>query len=222
MSTISNRHSVQPFVAGTSTALSGQRLAKVGYKQTDAMTKKGEIALPSVFASVPGLSPADISARTDRLLPYVRAMLENAQDGIIRSLYESSDCAISSVSDDDISVDACISFLAAEAAGDRLKKDAILAWFDSEVSENLTILVAEKLGFDDLTPAALVTVSKHVGIYRDLIGALAGGKTLLEPKQIRGCRTAIGLAATTDRISGRLIDRLNVMETKKVVDILDL
>ena len=218
MSTISNRHSVLPFVAGTSAPLSGQRLAKVGYKKTAAMPNPPA----SVCASVPMIQPADVLDKVQRLLPYIGAMLESAQDGILRSLYESSDYSLSSVSDDDISVDACISYLAAEAAGDRLKKDAILQWFDSEVAENLTILVAEKLGFSDLTPDAEKTVAKHVGIYRDLIGMLAGGKTILEPKQIRGCRTAISLASSADRISARLNDRLTAMESKKVVDILDL
>lgn len=216
---ISNRHSVVPFIAGTSVPLSGQRLAKVGYKKT----KENPNPPASVCASVPQVDSANIRLAGDRLLPYIRSMLESAQDGILRSLYESSDYEISSVSDDDISVDACIGFLAAEAAGDRLKKDAILAWFDTEVSENLTILVAEKLGFnEDLNPDQSVTVSRHVAIYRDLIGMLAGGKTILEPKQIRGCKTAIGLAQTADRISARLTDRLIAMESKKTIDILDL
>lgn len=218
MSTISNRHNVVPFVAGTSAPLTGQRLAKVGYKKTTAMPNPPA----SVCASVPPLNTQDVEYRIDRLMPYIKGMLESAQDGILRSLYESSDYGLSSVSDDDLSVDACISFLAAEAAGDRLKKDAILQWFDSEVAENLTILVAEKLGFTEMNTETEKTVAKHVGIYRDLIGMLAGGKTILEPKQIRGCRTAIGLAATSDRISARLNDRLTAMENKKVVDILDL
>lgn len=218
MSTISNRHQVVPFVAGASAPLSGQRLAKVGYKKTTAMPTPPA----SVCASVPMIQGADVLNNVTRLLPFIGAMLESVQDGILRSLYESSDYGLTTVSDDDISVDACISYLQAEAAGDRLKKDQILAWFDSEVSENLTILVAEKLGFSELTHEAEKTVSRHVAIYRDLIGMLSGGKTILEPKQIRGCRTAISLAASADRISVRLNDRLTAMESKKVVDILDL
>lgn len=222
MSNISNRHQVLPFIAGTSAPLSGQRLAKIGYKQTSEMTKKGETAPASVCASVPMIQSDAIESRIDRLMPYVRGMLENAQDGIVRSLYD-SDRSLSAVSDDDISVDACISFLQAEAAGDRLKKETILAWFDSEVSENLTVLVAEKLGFSDLTPDALETVSRHVKIYRDLIGMLAGGKTILEAKQIRGCEVAISLAVNSDRISEKLTDRLNAMKApKKVIELLDL
>ena len=215
MSVIGNRHNLAAFTAGTSKAQSGQRLAKVGYKQTAAMSAKGEIAPASVCASVPMIAMADIEQHITRLLPYIGAMLESAQDGIIRSLYESSGYVMGSVSDDDISVSACISYLAAEAAGDRLNKDAIGVWFDSEISENLTVFVAEKLGFSELTPDALKTCAKHVGIYRDLIGSLAGGKTILTPQQINGCKKAIALCASADRIAQRLNDRLVAMESPK-------
>lgn len=215
MSVIGNRHNLSAFVAGTSKPQSGQRLAKIGYKQTAAMSAKGEIAPASVCASVPAITSDQIEPHITRLLPYIGAMLESAQDGIIRSLYESSGHVMGSISDDDISVSACISYLAAEAAGDRLGKDQIGVWFDSEISENLTVFVAEKLGFAELTPDALKTCAKHVGIYRDLIASLAGGKTILTPQQINGCKKAIALCANSDRIAQKLNDRLIAMENPK-------
>lgn len=224
MSIIGTRHPLALFIAGESKPANGQRLAKVGYKQTEAMTKKGEVAPPSVCVSVPQINPDDVRANIDRLLPYIGNMLEAAQDGIVRSLYESAGHTLISVDDADISVSACISYLAAEAAGDRLKKETIEQWFDSEVSENLTVFLAEKLGFSELTADNMKVVDKHVSIYRQLIGSLAGGKTILETKQINGCRKAISLSATADRIAQRLLDRLIAMEApkKKVEEFLDI
>jgi len=224
MSIIGTRHSFALFTAGESKPATGQRLAKIGYKQTEAMTKKGEIAPASACVSVPQIDPTDIRANIDRLLPYIGTMIENAQDGILRSLYESAGHTLISVDDADISVSACISYLAAEAAGDRLKKDAIEAWFDSEVAENLTVFLAEKLGFSELTAENMKVVDKHVAIYRQLISSLAGGKTILETKQINGCKKAISLSASADRIAQRLTDRLVAMETpkKKIEEFLDI
>lgn len=224
MAIIGTRHSLSLFTAGESKPATGQRLAKIGYKQTEAMTKKGEVAPPSVCVSLPQVPVDDVRANIDRLLPYIGTMIENAQDGIVRSLYESSGHALISVDDADISVSACISFMAAEAAGDRLKKETVEQWFDSEVAENLTVFLAEKLGFSELTADNMKVVDKHVAIYRALIGSLAGGKTILETKQINGCKKAIQLAASADRIAQRLTERLIAMEApkKKMEEFLDI
>ncbi len=179
------------------------------------MTKTGETAPASVCASVPQVNVDDVRAKIDRLLPYIGTMIENAQDGIIRSLYESAGHTLISVDDADISVSACISYLAAEAAGDRLKKDVIEQWFDSEVAENLKTFLAEKLGFTELTADNMRVVDKHVSLFRQVIGSLAGGKTILETRQINSCKKAIQLAATADRIAQRLTDRLIAMEQPK-------
>ncbi len=224
MAIIGTRHALSLFTAGESKPAAGQRLAKVGYQKTEALTKAGEVAPPSVCVSVPQVDPAQITANIDRLLPYIGTMIENAQDGIVRSLYESAGHTLIAVDDADISVSACISYLAAEAAGDRLKKEVIEQWFDSEVAENLTVFLAEKLGFTELTAENMKVVDKHVGIYRALISSLAGGKTILETKQINGCKKAIQLAASADRIAQRLTNRLIAMEQpkKKIEEFLDI
>lgn len=216
MSVIGNRHNLALFTAGESKPQSGQRLAKIGYKKTAANPNP----LPSVCASVPHLDPASITSNITRLLPYICNMLEDAQDGIIRSMYESAHGAMIAISDDDISVDQCVAFLAAEAAGDRLSKDAVLAWFDASISENLAVMIAEKLGFTDMGPDEMQTINKHVSIYRDVIGMLASGKTTLAQKQINGCRSALRLAATDDKICRRLSERLDIMEKKQITEFL--
>jgi len=214
---ISNRHPLNPFTSGASQALSGQRLAKIGYKSSKTAPAK----YPSVCASVPPLARDDISARIDRLMPALIGLLESAQDGIIRSLYESSHGDLSAVSDSDISIDACISYLAASAGSDRLTVEALESWFDTHLCDALTVIIADKLGFDLSTPEQLDTVGKNTSAYRALLSSCAGGKTVLNAGQIAGLRRAITFGPD-DTVSEKIIARLDGMERKGKVDLIDL
>lgn len=218
MSNVSTRHALKPFTAGDK-PLSGQRLAKVGYKTS----KKTPAKFASVAVSVPQIPMEDITENVQRLLPYIGTMLENAQDGIIRGLYESAGGKCIDISDEDISVSACIGYLSAEAAGDRLTKDAIENWFDAELSENLFAQIAEKLKFVDadgaITEDQEIVVKKHLKIYRDVLSMLAGGKTILAEKQIAGCKNALALAPTEgDPMVARLNARLTAMQTPRSME----
>jgi hypothetical protein len=216
MSNVSGRHLVQPFKAGKSEALSSQRLSRVGYKST----VKNPAKFPSVCASVPVIPSQDIILSVDKMVDHIRTMLENAQDGIFRSLYESSDGKLEAVHDSELDIASCIAFLDAEATGDRLTKARIEAWFDAEISDNLLVTIAEKMGVEDIENAA---VTKHAKIYRDVLSMLAGGKTILNEKQIKGCRYAINLATSEDDVSVKLLARLKAMESpKSMEELLDL
>lgn len=221
MSNVSNIHDIVPFVAGKTSALTGQRLAKVGYKST----KKTPAKFSSVAVSVPHINPDDITENITALLPYVATMLEGVQDGIIRGLYEGENGTLKTVWDNDISIQACISYLEAEAAGDRLKKEHIEAWFDRVCTDNVFTLVAEKLGYgeDDLTQEQMATVDKHVKVYRDILSMLAGGKTVLTPVQIKSCKVVVELSSDDSGIGTKLLARLTAMEKPKALpELLDL
>jgi hypothetical protein len=215
MSNVSNVHDVIPFVAGKTSALTGQRLAKVGYKST----AKNPAKFPSVAVSVPFLSDDSIRESMDSLLPYIKGMVEKTQDDVIRSLYESKDGSLKIVQDHEISVQACIAFLESEAAGDRIKKEHIESWFDRVCAENVFTLIAEKLGFtgDSLTPEQESTVQKHVKVYRDILSMLAGGRTILTPVQIKSCKTVIDVSEDDSGIGTKLMQRLTAMESPKPV-----
>ena len=128
MSNVSTRHAVVSYTAGESKSFTGQRLMVARYKQTEAMTKRGETAPAAVCASVPFIAPDEITANITALLPHICNMLEAAQDGILRSMYEGSAYALGDVTDDDISVQACIGFLEAASTGSgKLSGEAIKA-----------------------------------------------------------------------------------------------
>lgn len=215
MSNVSNVHDVIPFVAGKTSALTGQRLAKVGYKST----AKNPAKFPSVAVSVPFLSDDSLRESMDSLLPYIKGMVEKTQDDVIRSLYESKDGTLKIVQDHEISVQACIAYLESEAAGDRIKKEHIESWFDRVCAENVFTLIAEKLGFtgDSLTPEQTATVDKHVKVYRDILSMLAGGRTILTPVQIKSCKTVIDVSEDDSGIGTKLLQRLTAMESPKPV-----
>ena len=223
MSVISNRHTVNPFVAGKSAALSGQRLAKVGYKTT----AKNPAKYPSICVSVPQIDTANdpfLKFRQDGAFDsIIRVALENAQDGIVRSLYESSGGTLTAVSDDDIGIIQCLAFLDAEANGGRLTKEFLNAWFDNTMAENLTVVIADKLGFEELNEDQMVVVEKHLKGYRDLYASLSGGKTVLEEKTVRGLIKALELSAVEDDTAQKLKNRLNgMLKKEKIEDLLEL
>ena len=215
---ISNRHPVNLFVAGKSQAMSEQRLARVGYKSS----AKNPAKYPNVCASVPRITELTES-QIEALSEHIVTMLENAQDGIFRSLYESSDGKLECITDDDISVESCIAFLNAEAEGSRITKEMVEKWFVENVQDNLTVVIAEKLGFDLSTPEQESTVQKHINGYKALMAALSGGKTILTDVQIKGLQRALEVSSVDDEIAGKLSKRLVTMQNKpKIEDLLDL
>jgi hypothetical protein len=202
MSVIDTRHNVNGFIAGTSVALSGQRLSKVGYKST----KQNPAKYPSICVSVPVIPDSEIIEASGKLVPYIREMLQNAQDGIVRSLYESSQGTLTSVSDEDISISAIIGFLSAESSGDRLTKDGLEEWFTLCMADSLIVVFADKLGFDLSTSEQEVVVMKHVDVYKDMISSLSGGKTSLAADKITNIRKSFALCGLDEDV---MVEKLN-------------
>ena len=222
MSHFPSSHLVTKFISGQSEALTGQRLAKVKYKTTAKQTAK----FPNICASVPFLSASDIMAYDAQLIPHIRTLLESAQDGILRSLYESSDGTLSQVQDSEISIPECIKYLEAESQGSRLTKEVISAWFDSSVKDYLFVIIGEKLRYNmddgELTPEQDATINRHLNGYRGLYESLAGGKTILQPTQISSLNKVLELIDSSE-IGDKLKNRLEGMMNKpKIEELLEL
>lgn len=212
MSLISSQHSVIPFIAGKTAPLTGQRLAKVGYKST----VKTPAMYPSVAVSVPVIESDSVLDSIDSLMVHIVNYLSDVQDKVIRSLYESSQGALTSVGDSDISVSQCIAFLEAESNGGRLTKESVNAWFDSEAKDVLSAIVADKLGFsDDLSDAQEKMIAQKCAAYREVIGSLSGGATVLIPAQIKSVRALIEQIEGESTVKEKLISRLTAMEAPK-------
>ena len=213
MSNVSTRHAVTPFVAGTSKPLSGQRLARAGFKLTEKMKAVGKVALPSVCASVPFINGGDVHEYLTDLLPHIGNMLEKAQDEILRSKYESAGGVLSDITDEEISIPACIAFLNAESTGSRLSAETIGAWFDTTLTNSLTFLIADKLGFDLSTPEQEQTVARHVKNHRDVLAMLAGKNVILAPRQESAIKNMLELAEE-DTMHQKLSAKLAALSVK--------
>lgn len=214
MSIVSNRHAIVPFIAGTSAPMSGQRLARVICKQTAKMTKDGIKALPSVCASIPQV-PVPNADQLQALLPYIGTMLEDAQDGILRARYEASHGSLDTITDDDLTIEQCIAFLAAKEAGSRITAESVRAWFDATMADTLMVFIAEKLKFTELNEEVQKTCAPHVNGYRELFVTLGAGKTILPENQLKQLQFSLGLIDAEDAMAIRLNERITSMRAPK-------
>lgn len=209
MSNVSSQHSVVPFVSGETKPLTGQRLAKVGYKKTKECPNPPK----SIAVSLPQLSDDELLQSAPKLLAVLRESCESIQDKIIRSLYESREYNLDRVSDAEIGIDSIAAYASSEQSGGRITKEYLEQWFDANMRDNLTVVIADKLGFEELNPEQLDVVNEHLAGCRGLIASITGNKTMLTMQQIVGIRRAIDVSAVGDsKVVNVLLERMNTME----------
>lgn len=206
MSVISNRHSVNVFAAGKSQPLAGQRLAKVGYKST----RKNPAKHKNVCVSVPVIENDAVIPFSERLLPFVRTMLADAQDGIIRSLYESAGGSLTmSIAAEEISVESCVNWLIAEQSGERLNSDMLGAWFDANVRDPFTVILCEQNKIEDTDD---VRVQQTVAGYKGVFASINGRNTL-NAEQRKEVRNLLKVCeCDADPMAQKVIAKLDAME----------
>lgn len=202
MSTNSTAHDLVKYDPKASKAFTGQRLSKITYK-TDKETK---VKPDSYCVSVPVVS--SISNDDSALLrPYICQWIMDMQDAVIRQLHEAGSKV---VTDSDICAEALAAYLATEAAGNRLTKEFLLAWFAEELAEILMVSIADKLQIGDTpTEAQAKKVEQMLAAYRDSFAALAGGKTAFTPDKAGKMLKVLGLAQdqenpTTTKVKAKL------------------
>lgn len=233
MSNISNRHIVELFTASKSIPLTGQRLAKALWKSREGKNgKEDKKALyPSICVSLPMIKEVS-EDQMDRLLPHLLTLIEQTQDKIVKSLFESSGGKLlgGSIGEEDIGIGAIISYLDAEQSGGRLNKEMIAEWFSEYLSDNLTAMIGEKIGADSGSDEDVDKINPHLNSYKEIFCSLAGGATVLGDKQINGCKNALalvgeeGCSGVGADIYKKLMDRLVRMQDKREVvkDLLEL
>lgn len=232
MSNISNRHNVVPFIAGTSAALTNQRLARVLYKPS-----KGVQKYPSVCVSIPTINKDDVVSKMDSLIVHMITFLEDVQDSVIKNMYEQNEGKMSSIGDEDISIDACIAYLEMEKSGGRITKEVIGKWFNDVLNDSLMVVIATKLGYVpenagdgkgedvniELTDAQMNTIEKHINAYRELFMNLAGKNVMMQDAQINGMIRAMAYTSMEDEIGKKVMGKLEDLKNKpKIGELLGL
>lgn len=220
MSQFPGQHLVSEFKAGVSKALDGNRLAKIGYKKT----KKVPNPPKSICVSVP-LVNTELLMEEDtftKLVPHIKNMVMNAQDALIRNLYEGSKYSLTAVTDEDISMEKVIGYLEEQETGGRLTLELVKSWFDIELSEKLMefAVTGLKARFPNAEECA-VKANQVVNGYSGMFAALAGGKTYYPEAKRKNLLDALGLSEDGDEMAERLSNRLEQMAKmdREVADI---
>lgn len=209
---ISTRHTLELFKTGESKAMHGQRLLKIGFKGDKKL-------FDSRCASVPVISDLILSELKNNPLKFsdiLTEVIESAQDAVAKNLFLSSGGTLTEISDEEISIDACIAYLESIGTGGRLTKEALCVWFDESMKENLSIVLAEKLSLE----LEDVRISQALAAYKALFAECAAPKISLSQVQIDNLKKAIAYCSE-DRISGKILSRFAALEKeqKEIVEL---
>lgn len=226
MSIIDNlNHSVVTY-DGKNKPFTGQRLSKVTWKTgTDKASPYYNIKRESKCVSLPVITAQMVEDNITVLAPHLISYLHSVQDKMVREILDSGNNVVS-IGTNDVSIAAICEYLEGSDESGRLTKEVIGSWFDSAVSENLALLLAEKLGVSaEPTDAENAKVMEVVSAFKGKIAALAGGKTSYEPKVCKSLLNALSLVEASDDVMVvRFTARLNKMITdaEKEVALIDL
>ena len=168
MSIISNRHTV---VVKTqkSKPFEGQHLLVIQAKKVDTgekdsngdaiKTYASEHLTESKCVSVPRISDDSIIEAFPSLIGQVRELLVSAQTAITRELIVSG---ASEISDEDISVTACISHLNSVSRGEKLTPEYVAKWFAETYSGQVTEFCTHIAGANGNKIPQLVNVFTNI------------------------------------------------------------
>lgn len=227
MSIIDNAaHSVVAYDPKTTKAFTGQRLSKVQYKTvTDKESPLCGIKRPSMCVSLPPVAPAEVIQNISLLAPHVVVMLHGVQDKMIKEMIESGQ---KSITQESISIASMLEWMEVNNDSGRITKESVAQWFEEAISENLAVVLADKMGVGsegkEISTAESDQIMKAVGAFKDRISALAGGKTSYEPKVAESLKKCLALAEEGDVMKARFVARLDKMieDARKAEEMIDL
>jgi hypothetical protein len=219
MSQFPGQHLVTAFVSGTSKAHPNNRLAKVGYKETKAMVAKGKKAPVSVCVSIPFVDSERFTEEEvfAGLVPHIQNLLASAQDGLIRSLYESSGFNLTAVTDEEISIERCIAYLNEQETGGRLTIESVKTWFTDEMAAILGEYAGKMLAPKFKGAELEAKVKQVLNGYQGMFTSLSGGKTYYPASKRQNLLDALALTNDDDEVAGKLAARLQAMEKQDAV-----
>lgn len=205
-------HNVTSYISGSTKAFIGQRLSVVSYKTVqDKESAYFGIKKESKAVSIPKLSSAVVQESIDALMPIIIDTLEGLQDKVIRKQVDEGKAFITAES---ISIAALVEqWNSVGTDGERITKDSVKAWFDSNIAEVLMITLSDRMGISTEAPsnAESQRIEMITASYREKISSLAGGKTSFEPKLAESIVKALKLAGDDDKLAVRFIARCEKM-----------
>lgn len=144
-------------------AIEGYRHSILRWRQTD----KNTVAKPAKMVTIPQITLDD-----NYLMPEVAAkvfvgLLEDAQDAIIKSLYDTK--GVTNIGWDMLSLDAVLADITATKVSNRLTKEQVQAWATVafvDCCKERALEIAQAKGYDEATTAKQVagTLNRYVGL----------------------------------------------------------
>ena len=197
----------------------GTRIIKCLYQVSPKTGKKIQensyIRLPVIH-----ISEQEIKDRLDEIMPYIVGMFLDKEEIMVK---ESHKNGILNIHNDSLSIDKILEYMEANETSGRLNKEAIEAWFDDELKDNLAELFAAKMGLTaDSSEAELHKLEQVLAAYRLKLSSLASPK-ILKDEEIEALVNVITKADIDKSSLGlRLIKKMEGMNKKAEVELMSL
>ena len=189
----------------------GERLVKCLYK-VNPKTKKAAGENSYILVSESHLAESVVVENAAKLAPYVSAFLQSVEDKIIKDAHVKGSLGFS---DKFLSLDKILASLDEAGQGNRLNKEKIEAWFNSDMQEPLIAAFAEKMGVSEVpTPEELEKLAEITGVYKAKFASLASGKTAYRKEEAELLQKALDVTeAGKTPIGEKFYNRLESMKT---------
>lgn len=195
----------------------GKRLVKCLYKENKKTGKKAGV---NSYIIVPEshLSESIMVENAVRLAPYVSAFMQEQEDKLIKEAHIKKTIGFS---DTWLGLDKILESLDAAGQGNRLNKEKIEAWFNSDMQEPLIVAFASKMGISETpTDAELNKLIEITEVYKAKFSSLASGKTVYKKDEAELLQRALevtGLGADSENsIGSKFYKRLEGMKNTTV------
>lgn len=213
MSVISNVHSFVKLDKDAKPAM-GQRLVRLIAKGT-----KNANLTESLAVSVPRVTQDQVADAIDRLLPHIVGLVQDTQDKIIREWR--IEFGREAIPDGVFSVDECIAYLDATAAGDRVSSEYLQEWFADEYREVALGYISNAMSISygpDNIPEVL---EQKYNILRDMFAGFSSPKY---SPNIPKLKAMIKFSESVSELDGRMsamITRARAMLQRKEAELAD-
>jgi hypothetical protein len=194
MSVISDVHSFVKLDKDSKPAM-GQRLVRLIAKGANKSPNLSE----SLAVSIPRITQNDVADVIDRLLPHVVGLVQDAQDKMIREIRIES--GRDEIHQDQISMNECIAWLDATAAGDRVSSEYLTEWFAEEYREAAIGYIANAMQLDIVNGEAPLVVVQKYNVLREMFAGWASPKY---SPNIPKLKAMIKFAESVDELDGRM------------------
>lgn len=214
MSVISNVHTFVKLDKDAKPAM-GQRLVRLIAKGT-----KNANLTESLAVSVPRVTQDQVADAIDRLLPHIVGLVQDTQDKIIREFR--IEHGREGVPSEVFSVDECIAYLDATAAGDRVSTEYLQEWFADEYRQVALAYISNAMGID-YSPAGDVPVAieQKYNVLRDMFAGFSSPKyNPAIPKLKAMIRFSESVSELDSRMAA-IIAKSRVMLAKKEAELAD-